>query len=249
MTDQRPSPADISAAFRFLTRLPLPDGEKAPSASSVWAFPIVGMVLGASAGLLAWFLAWIGVPRLGVGALTIGYLVLITGALHEDGLADCADGFGGGKDKAGILAIMRDSSIGTYGALALMIVIYLRITGVASFGGWNFVLQLTAVGGMSRALMGGLMFALPNARSDGASAGFGKPSAASAGLGLAIGLVGAIAMTGISGALLVGIMALPALGLMMLAKAKIGGQTGDVLGATQQSAEAIGLMAAVALLY
>ncbi|MEX0969883.1 MAG: adenosylcobinamide-GDP ribazoletransferase [Paracoccaceae bacterium] len=249
MTDQRPSPADISAAFRFLTRLPLPDGGKAPSASSVWAFPIVGMVLGASAGFLAWFLAWIGVPRLGVGALTIGYLILITGALHEDGLADCADGFGGGKDKAGILAIMRDSSIGTYGALALMIVIFMRITGVVSFGGWDFVLQLAAVGGMSRALMGGLMFALPNARSDGASASFGKPSAASAGLGLAIGLVGAIAMTGISGALLVGIMALPALGLMLLAKAKIGGQTGDVLGASQQSAESIGLMAAVALLY
>jgi adenosylcobinamide-GDP ribazoletransferase len=253
MTDQteknRPGPSDILAAFRFLTRLPLPDNDETPrGAHIIWAFPIVGLVLGAAAGLLAWLLLWLGVPRLGVGVAAIGFLVVITGALHEDGLADCADGFGGGKDKARILEIMRDSRIGTYGALALILVVFARLSGVLAMSGWDMVLQLAAVGAMSRALMGGVMFALPFARKDGAAASFGRPSAASAGLGLMIGLVAAIALTGISGAMLVGVMAIPALCMMMLAKSKLEGQTGDVLGATQQLAEAVGLLAAVALL-
>jgi len=253
MTDQtsphRPSPADVLAAFRFLTRLPLPDDDETPrGAHIIWAFPIVGIVLGASAGLLAWLLLWLGVPRLGVGVAAIGFLVVITGALHEDGLADCADGFGGGKNKARILEIMRDSRIGTYGALALILVVFARLSGVLALSGWDLVLQLAAVGGMSRALMGAVMFALPPARTDGAAASFGRPPAMSAGLGLAIGLVAAIALTGISGAVLVGLMAIPALGMMMLAKSRLEGQTGDVLGSTQQLAEAVGLLAAVALL-
>ena len=253
MTDQtdthRPAPADILAAFRFLTRLPLPDDDEAPRGGHiVWAFPIVGLVIGAVAGLLAMLLLWLGVPRLGAGVVAIGFLIVITSALHEDGLADCADGFGGGADKARILEIMRDSRIGTYGALALMLVVFARLSGLLAMPGWDIVLNMAAVGGMSRALMGGLMFALPPARKDGAAASFGRPSAVSAGLGLAIGLGAAIALTGISGALLVGLMALPALGMMMLAKARLQGQTGDVLGATQQLAEAVGLLAAVALL-
>lgn len=253
MTDHsennRPGPSDILAAFRFLTRLALADNDETPrGAHIIWAFPIVGLVLGAIAGLLAWLLLWLGVPRLGASVTAIGFLVVMTGALHEDGLADCADGFGGGKDKARILEIMRDSRIGTYGALALILVVLARLSGVLALTGWDLVVQLAAVGAMSRALMGAVMFALPSARKDGAAVSFGRPSATSAGLGLAIGLVAAIALTGITGAVLVGLMALPALGMMMLAKSKLEGQTGDVLGATQQLAEAVGLLAAVALL-
>lgn len=249
ITDLKLIPSDIPAAFRFLTRLPLPDSDDhTRGAAVVWAFPLVGLALGACAGLLAWLLMSLGVPRLGAAFVAIAALVFVSGGLHEDGLADCADGFGGGHMKDRILDIMRDSRIGTFGALALILVVGLRVSGVYPMGGWDLVLNMAVVGAMSRALMGGVMFALPHARNDGASAQFGRPDAMCAGIGLGIAAVAAIVLTGISGAVLIGVMAVPVLALMVLAKAKIDGQTGDVLGCAQQLAEAVGLLAAVALI-
>ncbi|MEL6640743.1 MAG: adenosylcobinamide-GDP ribazoletransferase, partial [Pseudomonadota bacterium] len=113
---------DVPAALGLLTRLPIPvDAEKAQArgAAAAWAYPIVGLVLGAILVCAAWGLSALGVPEEVTALLLIATAVVITGALHEDGLADSADGLWGGWDKTRRLEIMKDSSIGAYGVLAL----------------------------------------------------------------------------------------------------------------------------------
>ncbi|WP_426441126.1 adenosylcobinamide-GDP ribazoletransferase [Bradyrhizobium genosp. P] len=115
---------DLRTAIAFLTRLPMPhpDGGRSDQfARAQRMFPLVGGLIGAAVGLVCLLLRVIGVPDLAAAALALGGGALLTGALHEDGLADVADGFGGGRDTAAKLQIMRDSRLGTYGALILLV--------------------------------------------------------------------------------------------------------------------------------
>src|SRR5215468_8966811 len=117
---------DFKTAVTFLTRLPLPHPDGAKPQNFVRAsrmFPVVGALIGTAVGLLCLGLRSIGVPDLAASALALGGSALLTGALHEDGLADVADGFGGGRDREAKLRIMRDSRIGTYGVIALLSVL------------------------------------------------------------------------------------------------------------------------------
>ena len=114
-------------AFMLLTRLPMGQmAEAPPLAASVWAYSVVGAMVGALAGLVFSFAAWAGLPPVTAGLLAIGAGVLLTGAMHEDGLADLADGFGGGHTRERKLEIMRDSRIGSYGVVALVLALGLR---------------------------------------------------------------------------------------------------------------------------
>ena len=185
---------------------------------------------------------WLGVTPGVTAALVLALGAMLTGGLHEDGLSDTADGLYGGWTKARRLEIMKDSRVGSYGVLALVLVTLARWSALTAVlvhdGDWGgHWAALVATGALSRAPMALVMALLPNARGEGLSHATGRPSPATALVALA--LAGAIA------ALLTGWAAVPlafatlgvAILLAALALRKIGGQTGDILGASQQLAE------------
>ncbi len=234
----------------LLTRLPLPPLSKesfSRQARAVWAFPVAGLVVGTLAslcGLLA--LCWW--PPLVAAGLALAVQVLVTGALHEDGLADTADGFWGGFERARRLEIMKDSHIGSYGVLALILGIGLRWAVLTALFDAGLIWAPVALGVLSRAAMPVLMASLPNARGSGLSQSVGRPPRGAVLTGLALALVLAVLAIGWS-ALPAALLCVPAvLGLRALAKVKIGGQTGDVLGACQQVTELGVALALLALL-
>lgn len=236
-------------AVRFLTRLPLPaaaDG-RFDLAGAVWAFPLVGAGIGAASGLVfasAWAL---GLPRPGCALLALAAGMLLTGALHEDGLADTADGFGGGGDLARKLAIMRDSRIGTYGVLALILATGLRAAALAGAGGpAAAVTALVVAHGASRAFVPLAMLLLEPARTDGLAASAGSPSERRAAVAAGLGAGLAFLLLGPGRGTLTLLAACVAVGMMLLAaRRQIGGYTGDVLGSVQQVGEITMLLASI----
>ena len=126
---------DFKTAVAFLTRLPMPHPDGAMPPNFVRAhrmFPVVGALIGAAVGLLCLGLRSIGVPDLAAAALALGASAILTGALHEDGLADIADGFGGGRTRESKLEIMRDSRLGTYGAMILLVSFAAKLSALAA---------------------------------------------------------------------------------------------------------------------
>ncbi|WP_299411736.1 adenosylcobinamide-GDP ribazoletransferase [uncultured Sulfitobacter sp.] len=236
-------------AATLLTRLPLPHLPSeafADGARAVWAYPLIGILVGGSGAAIGQTALFLGIPAYGAATLALGMMMLITGAMHEDGLADVFDGFWGGFASERRLEIMRDSQIGTYGVLALGLVTLLRIVAVAALlgaSGWAVMLGAVA----SRAMMPLCMYALPHARSDGLSQSVGKPQFSR--VILACGIAASAVWIGLGKEGVVAfVMALGvSLAMIRLAKHKIGGQTGDVLGATQQLAEAAFLLTLTAL--
>lgn len=236
--------AEVQLAVMLLTRLPAGRlGEPVPAlGAAVWAFPLAGLAVGGigAAALLAALSAGLAAPL--AAGLALGAQMLATGGLHEDGLADLADGFWGGRDPARRLEIMRDSRIGSYGTLALIVSVELRWQALAALAETpgRAALALIAVAMTSRVASAMLLALMPPARADGlgrAAAGAGLTGAL-----LAAALAGgpALFLAGMAGAMAV--QALITLGLARLARVKIGGQTGDVLGAAQQLAEIAALL-------
>ena len=235
---------DILLACSLLTRIPLPHLPQAAfenSARAVWAYPIAGLV----PGMLAWIMAQaslaLGLPAGIAAGLVVAVLALVSGAMHEDGLADCADGFWGGSTPERRLDIMKDSQIGTFGVLTLFSVTGLRWLAYATLLG-SSAAAVIAAPAMSRAMMAFLMYGLPHARRTGLSHSVGRPSAARAVLGVLVGFALAVLFLGASAvpALLATIAA--ALAVALVARRKIEGQTGDVLGAAQQLSELSALL-------
>lgn len=234
-------PGDLVSAFALLTRLPLPN-HRGTGAASAWAWPLVGAVLGAFGAALASAALWLGVTPGVAAALVLALGAILTGGLHEDGLSDTADGLYGGWTRERRLEIMKDSRVGSYGVLALVLVTLARwsaLTALLVFGGatHGFWAALVATGALSRAPMAVMMSLLPNARGEGLSHATGRPSQATAFVAVGLAMVIATVLTGWA--------ALPMLGaalgmgvlLSVAALRRIGGQTGDVLGASQQLAE------------
>jgi adenosylcobinamide-GDP ribazoletransferase len=227
----------VAAAFMLLTRLPVAGLAEAVPArgAGVWAYPIVGLVVGLIGAAVFWLAARLGLPPAIAAIVAVAATVLTTGALHEDGLADTADGFGGGATVARKLEIMRDSRIGSFGALALMLSIGLRITALAALADSGRVaVALVAAGMLGRGAMVGMMLALPPARPDGMAASLGKVPVMPAAIGIVIAGACVLLPHGVR-ALLAAVVAGAA--MVWLARRQIGGTTGDVLGATEQVAE------------
>lgn len=240
---------DLPAALGLLTRLPVPvDGAKATArgAAAAWAYPLVGMLLGGVQALVLALLLSLGLPAAISAALVLALVVVLTGALHEDGLADSADGLWGGWDKARRLAIMKDSQIGSYGVIALVLGLGLRWLGLVALAqAGDFALVLVVIAALSRAAMVAVMAALPHARDTGLSHAVGRPAPRVAVVALAL----AIALAMITGNLALVIVAgLVATLCAMIARAKIGGQTGDILGAVQQVTEIAMLVTVAAMI-
>jgi adenosylcobinamide-GDP ribazoletransferase len=242
-----PAARDIGDALGFFTRLPLARADGAPLDMNriAWAAPVAGAIVGlVGVGALA-ATQVLGLPRLISAGLATAVLVAVSGALHEDGLADTADGFGGGVTRDRKLEIMRDSSIGAFGAVALTLSILIRVGALAAAlkgGFWNAAGALILVAALSRAAALAPLAALDPARADGAGAAAGRLDpgafAASCGAALVIAVIAGILATGFWRALAAAVAsAIGAAAMTALAGRQIGGQTGDVAGATQQWAE------------
>ena len=233
---------DVATALALLTRFPV-KAEFDRTAEASWAYPLAGTVLGTCAALMTAVAMWLGVDSMLAAGIYLAATVFMSGAMHEDGLADTADGFWGGWDPARRLEIMKDSAIGAYGVIALILSLITRWAAVWLLidGGWWFF-PLIAIETLSRSAMPAVMHALPNARDSGLSQSQGRPDMATAGLAIASASVLSLLLIGLTTIPLLIFGALATTGMALLAKTKIGGQTGDVLGATQQITAIVLLM-------
>jgi adenosylcobinamide-GDP ribazoletransferase len=242
--------SDLKASILFLTRLPLPRGTPVAGAAiarAAWAFPVAGALIGLIGAVVYELAHKIGMPPWPAAGLAVAATLLATGCLHEDGLADTVDGFGGGDTRERKLDIMRDSRIGTYGVCALTLSILLRAGALASLADPRLVLvALIAAHAAARATLPVFMYLVQPARLDGLSFAAGRPpyerviAAAVMGvlllaicLGIGLGIVALI--------LLMVVMVLMA----WLSMVEIDGQTGDVLGTVEQISEIVILLVAL----
>lgn len=240
---------ELAIAGVFLTRLPFRvSGEFGAKdlSGAVWAFPLIGLVVGSLAGAALMLSAEFNLHPLACAFIALAVSAMITGALHEDGLADVVDGFGGGTTRDAKLRIMRDSQIGSYGVLALVLSTGLKAALLAGLLGPG--MAAAAVAGaavLSRSLLPGMMHFMPRARTDGLAAGAGRPNGTATTLALCIGLGVAWPLLGVWAGLVALIASLISVLIMAyIAHRQIGGYTGDVLGASQQFAEIAILMTA-----
>ncbi len=232
--------ADLVAAFRLLTRLPLPSGGGSSSTGdSVWAWPVVGLAVGAI-GALAYWLVWRGglSPWLS-GLLAVLAMVAVTGGFHEDGLADTADGIGGGATHERRLLIMKDSRIGSFGALALIASLALRAGALAQIAEPRLVLPALIVAAvLGRSAMPGVLLLSSPARAEGLAAALGAPNRRRVYVGWAIALVLCLLLLHPHPMLVaIFVSLLVTAATAWLGSRSLGGYTGDTLGATEQLVE------------
>jgi adenosylcobinamide-GDP ribazoletransferase len=242
------------ACLRFYTRLPTPidAGAHAPPDFDAggWAVPVVGALVGALGGGALLIAMRAGLSATLAATLAVAAMALVTGALHEDGLADFIDGIGGGATPERKLAIMRDSRLGAFGALALCLTSLARVFALATLaqsGAHAAAAALVFAGAASRSAGLLPMSLLAPARTDGAGASVAAPSwrALGALAGAALVFALAPALTGVSPLALALAFLLAFAASIFIARVahrQIGGYTGDVLGAAQQAAEIVVLM-------
>lgn len=241
---------DAATALVFLTRIPvpwaIPDLEARLPRSTPW-FPVIGAGVGL-VGAAAWWGAHALWGPLPAAIAAVAATVLVTGAFHEDGLADTFDGLGGSPERERALEIMKDSRLGSYGALALMLTVIARIVALLLLGS---AAPAALVGAHALARFSSLPLIrwLPYARADG---GTGKPFAggvSTAGLGLATLFTAVLtALLWRQQAAIVWLAAAAIAGLLALwFRLRIRGITGDTLGAANQLVELTALLALAAM--
>jgi len=237
---------DLLFAMIFLTRIPLPPGSAArthPLATAMRTFPVAGAIIGGLGGTVFALATALGAPHALAGAIAIAATVLITGALHEDGFADVADGFGGGYERERKMEIMRDSLLGTYGATALVLSLLIRVVAVGTLGPMDALAAMIAAGALGRGLIPVSMILNFSARSDGVAASSGYPTEGSTWTAVLLALLIALVALGPGEGFLAFFVALAGVaGLAALAKRHIGGYTGDVLGCGAQTVDILVLV-------
>lgn len=242
---------DLKIALVFLTRWPLRIDARVgigDLASVVHFFPVVGLLVGAVGGLVFLAASFAHLPSLPAVVLTLGAMALFTGALHEDGLADTADALGALPDRARALEVMRDSRIGSFGAIALILVMTGKLAAIAGFyDGFHAAAAVIAAASFSRAVMPAVMYVQPSARGRGLAAEAGRPSIERVLAALAIGIAVAIVLLPAAHALTALLVAAAAAALVAWSLGRaFGGCTGDTLGTVQQLTELAFLFALVA---
>ncbi|MDQ0320609.1 adenosylcobinamide-GDP ribazoletransferase [Pararhizobium capsulatum DSM 1112] len=251
---------DTARSVAFLSRIHMPQrhfiGFDGRLSRAVRAFPLAGLLIVLPAAAVASIFSAVHADPLFTAFTVVAIQSLITGALHEDGLADTADGLGGGRDRESALVIMKDSRIGSFGAIALVLSLGLRVSALAAIlpqlsptGGG---LAILAVAALSRTAMVWHWSRLPPARTDGVAVSAGEPAPGAVQFAIAFGIISAAVLMLFAGVpMLAAILALAAFGAAVPAFGqiivrKIGGHTGDTIGATQQLVE-IAVLAALAL--
>ena len=243
---------DVRIAVSLSTILPVGPANSlggAEVARASWALPVAGLVVGLAGAAVYAIAHRIGLHAEAAAILALAATILITGALHEDGLADALDGLGGGKSREQKLEIMRDSRIGTYGACALILSITLRWSALAAIAEPATVaVALLIAHAAARAALPAFMSLIPPARSDGLSAGAGQPPLQSALIAAGLGILCLVIGFGPGKAIMaLLLLSVGALIWGFIATRQIGGQTGDILGALEQAGEIVVLLMAAAL--
>jgi adenosylcobinamide-GDP ribazoletransferase len=243
---------DVSLAVGLLTRLPIPQpADTGPDrlARAQRAFPLVGVLIGLIVGIANRCLLAMDIPALAAAALALGASAALTGAMHEDGLADVGDGFGGGRDRATKLSIMRDSRLGTYGMMVLLVGFSARMSALAILPATTIIPALVVAHALARAAIPVLAANMPFARDDGLGKSAGRPGRADVITAVMIALVIALlCLPAKTAVLAVVVTAAGATAIAVLAWRQIGGVTGDVYGATEQVAETAVLLVLAARL-
>lgn len=242
--------SELKLAMLLLTRLPVGQiaGSVPEMGASGWAWPVAGLAVALPSCGVFWLCQSLGLgPQVAALALMLG-LAVLTGAMHEDGLADMADGFGGGHSRARKLEIMRDSRIGSYGVMALIFAVSLQAALIAQLSDLSVILPAAiGISMASRAVLPFWLGRMRAARPDGLGHGAANVSLAC--------IAGAL-LLGFSGLLLMGpLLALSILAAIFVSSAlvaalahqQIGGQTGDVIGAMQKLSELAGWVTLTAL--
>ncbi len=229
--------SELGYAIGLLTRLPVPGFalRTAPGADAVWAYPLVGALVGALGGAVYWLFSLLSVPPALASLFALAAMIVATGAMHEDGVADFADGLAGKTREQG-LAIMRDHQLGTYAVIALILSLAARATAIALIAEPASVFAaLIAAEATARLASVLVMAALPPARRDGLSASVGQPSFKLAGAAsFLVLLIAWVALSFGVAILLVLAAGVSAVAIGLIALNRFGGQTGDVLGAASQ---------------
>jgi adenosylcobinamide-GDP ribazoletransferase len=248
--------SDLQTALAFATRLPLPDTvPHAPLVRALRMLPMAGAIIGAASALFYVLGSAIGLQSPLAAAVALGFQAWLTRGLHEDGLADFADGIGGGSSRERKLAIMRDSRIGTFGVLALLFVILCKVLALGEAGavsGQLAVAALITAGALSRLAPILLLHRLPPARLDGMSYEVGCPDketmTEATVYAVAPAVLIAMAVRG-AGPLLAAFLASAVAywAVENLSRRHLGGQTGDAAGASQQMVELAVLLAFAAI--
>jgi adenosylcobinamide-GDP ribazoletransferase len=245
---------DCAVAGIFLTRLPFPQikggAKKGSLAAATRAFPLIGVIVGAIAGLALMGSAALGLSPLACALIGLAAAAWVTGALHEDGLADVADGLGGGDTVDKKLKIMRDSRIGAYGVLAVVFSVGIRAAVLGGVPGPGLAAAaLVVAAALSRGLLPVTMHVLKPARKSGLAARAGKPDQEGWIKACLLGALIGFLVLGAWGGLLALLAGVAAAGFVAwLCHGQIGGYTGDTLGAGQQAAETAILIAVAATL-
>jgi adenosylcobinamide-GDP ribazoletransferase len=243
---------DCKIAAAFLTRLPIGLAGGLPTSSgnlaqASRAFPLVGILVGGISAMAYTRAVDLGLTALLAAGLAVGVGLIATGALHEDGLADLADGLGARGDAAAKLAAMRDSHIGVFGTLALILAMLLSVVALAALAQpAEAACALIAAHGASRALLPWVMNRFAPARGDGLALGAGRPSRTTSFIALGIGAAILLLLEGPARAIVAAAAACLALLMAPLARRQFGGITGDVLGAIEAIARIAILLALVA---
>lgn len=231
----------LVTALRTLTLLPVPGKDAEHFASSLYWFPLVGLLVGAAAAGLAWIGTCAGWPEF-AAMLALAGGVILTRALHADGLADMADGFFGGWTREASLRIMKDSNIGSFGALALIIVMLFKWVALLELARHKAFGMIAAGGMLARMTQVLLAARLPYARTGGGTATSFVEGAGSRHLFVAFGSAALLLMPlvhfDLFAALVLMTSALASAASMgLLSRRKIEGVTGDVLGASSEITE------------
>ena len=240
-------------AFALLTRLPLPGLAIRPEAKLcdyVWAFPVAGLAVGQIGASVLLLTRALGVSPAMAALAALAVIALATGALHEDGLADFCDGIGGGRTRERKLEIMRDSRIGSYGAVALMLATAARWTALSELADPQLAASVLVLAStLARGLLVIMIEYWRPARTDGLAAAGGRchPLCSGITVVLSVGISLALTSAAVAGiALACAALAIIAIGF--LAQRHLGGYTGDAFGAAEQLAEVSVLAAAATLM-
>lgn len=252
---------DIARAAGFLSRLPMParhfEGHDGSLTRASGMFPAAGLIIALCPGLAVLILSVFNANAALTALLALTILIGVTGALHEDGLADSADAFGARGGREQMLEIMKDSRIGTYGVLALMVSFALRALAltiiISVIGGWGAFLMLLGVAAASRAAMVWHWNALPPARQNGVAASVGAPDERARNLALLSGAIVFMLLVTLAAGLATAVLAVALVAAAAsqwtsMVRSRLSGHTGDTIGATQQIGETVCLTTLALLL-
>lgn len=234
----------LRSAFGFLTVI----GKRGslPTNRTSWFFPIVGLVVGGTVGLVRWGAGNVWSPLV-AGVLAVTADLALTGMLHLDGLADSADGLLPHMDRDRRLTVMRTPDVGAFGLGVCVVVLLLRVATLAELDlhGWRVVAACAAIWCAARSMMAVAMAVIPNARVGSLADVFGRSRVGAWGLAPAVALA-TWSLGAARGLATMAVVVICAAAVGALAKRRVGGITGDTLGAQTLFAETIALLSAAA---